>query len=371
MTVYRFYIGVFIALVAGAQSLAALSFDFRYVDDASGTFASRGWLDPNSLFQRNIAAAANLWGQRINSNARILVKVDPTSFVARAGGTNSLGRILYRNADGDDVWEAGPLTRIRTGNNPGATNFGYDILLGFDAAFVESHYWFDPEPQTRSASVPASKGDFVSVALHEIGHGFGFTGFRDFATGETLGTIATQMDDLSYFGGNGNPFSPTGERNSMFFRGERGAQVFGGDLPLTHKPQGHFLYGQNFFHLSACTSGASDGLEGTLMNGCSLPNGQRLNITPLDAAVLADMGYPLVTLNGDFNNDGSVDAADYVVWKNKVPPNQSHYEQWRANFGAKLSSSAPVATSLPELPARLLLVIGVVQFALMTIDRLR
>ena len=371
MTVCHFCVGVLIALVAGAQSLAALSFDFRYADDPSGTFASRGWLDTNSLFQRNIAAAANLWGQRFNSNARILVKVDPMSFVARAGGTNSLGRILYRNADGDDVWEAGPLTRILTGNNPSATNFGYDILLGFDAAFVESHYWFDPEPQTRSASVPNNKGDFVSVVMHELGHGFGLTGFRDFATGQIPGSIATQMDDLSYFGGNGNPFSPTGERNPMFFRGERAAQVFGSDLPLTHTPQGHFLYGQNYFHLSACNSSAPDGLEGSLMNGCSLPNGQRLNITPFDAAVLADMGYPLVTLNGDFNNDGSVDAADYVVWKNTALPNQSQYDQWRANFGARLTSRAPGAAPLPELPASLLLAIGMVQLAFMAIYRLR
>ena len=368
---YRFCIGTVIVLVASTASLAALSFDIRYVDDENGTFATQGWLDANSLFQRNIAAAANLWGQRFASNARIIVKVDPMSFAVRAGGTHSLGRRLHTNSEGNDVWEAGPLTRILTGNNPGATHSGYDILLGFDAAFVESHYWFDPEPQGRSTPVPANKGDFVSVVMHELGHGFGITGFRDFETGEIFGSIATQMDDLSYFGGNGNPFSPSGDRNPMYFRGERAAEIFGSHVPLPHKPVGHLLYGQNFFHLSACSSGAPDGLEGTLMNGCSLPNGERLPITPIDTAVLADMGYPLTTLNGDLNNDGSVDAADYVAWRNMGPPNQSQYVVWRSNFGARVPSGASVARSVPELPAGRLILIGVAQVTVMSIFRWR
>ena len=45
--------------IAGAGSTLGLSFNFTYVDDAGGTFASRGWLDPNSLFQRNIRVAAD------------------------------------------------------------------------------------------------------------------------------------------------------------------------------------------------------------------------------------------------------------------------------------------------------------------------
>ena len=49
---------------------------------------------------------------------------------------------------------------------------------------------------------------------------------------------------------------------------------------------------------------------------------------------------------GDYNNNGRVDAADYVVWRknegtnNSLPNNSlpgpigpAHYQQWRANFG--------------------------------------
>ena len=30
------------------------------------------------------------------------------------------------------------------------------------------------------------------------------------------------------------------------------------------------------------------------------------------------MGYPLAQLPGDYNDDGAVDAADYVLWRNSL-----------------------------------------------------
>ncbi len=75
------------------------------------------------------------------------------------------------------------------------------------------------------------------------------------------------------------------------------------------------------------------------------------------------------TLAGDYNNDGVVDAADYVVWRNASPsatlPNDTtpgsvtsaDYAVWRSNFGNALSlGSSAAATAVPE-PASLLLAI--------------
>src|SRR4051794_19038432 len=94
------HIGAIILACGCAGDAIALSFNFAYVDDASGTFASRGWLDPSSLFQRDIRAAANLWGARFASDKTIVVRVDTHSYSARAGGTNTYGRYLYTNAAG-------------------------------------------------------------------------------------------------------------------------------------------------------------------------------------------------------------------------------------------------------------------------------
>ena len=41
------------------------------------------------------------------------------------------------------------------------------------------------------------------------------------------------------------------------------------------------------------------------------------------------------SIYGDFNQDGSVDAADYVVWR-KSGYSQADYNTWRANFGLPL-----------------------------------
>jgi len=74
----------------------------------------------------------------------------------------------------------------------------------------------------------------------------------------------------------------------------------------------------------------------------------------------------VATVPGDFNFDGTVDAADYVAWRKGLRTlySPSHYDIWRANFGSSLGSGSgsalPSAESLsaavPE-PATLALLI--------------
>jgi hypothetical protein len=49
-----------------------------------------------------------------------------------------------------------------------------------------------------------------------------------------------------------------------------------------------------------------------------------------------------VELAGDHNNDGSVDASDYVVWR-KTDGTQAGYDTWRANFGRSGGSGSGAA----------------------------
>ncbi len=63
-------------------------------------------------------------------------------------------------------------------------------------------------------------------------------------------------------------------------------------------------------------------------------------------------------LPGDYNHNGVVDAADYVVWRNGGSPNPNSpadYNTWRANFGATAGGGAGISanTNVPE-PATLL-----------------
>jgi hypothetical protein len=76
-------------------------------------------------------------------------------------------------------------------------------------------------------------------------------------------------------------------------------------------------------------------------------------------------------LIGDYNNDGAVDAADYVVWRKNegtmaTLPNDPHggtigplqLDSWRANFGNMASSASSTSATVPEPGTVLLLILG-------------
>jgi hypothetical protein len=77
-------------------------------------------------------------------------------------------------------------------------------------------------------------------------------------------------------------------------------------------------------------------------------------------ATWQDVAVP--TLPGDFNNDGSVDAGDYVVWRKGFGTMYSlnDYQTWRANFGATLDGDGAGfgGSAVPEPGVGLWLVIG-------------
>jgi hypothetical protein len=65
---------------------------------------------------------------------------------------------------------------------------------------------------------------------------------------------------------------------------------------------------------------------------------------------------------GDYNLDGTVDAADYVVWR-KSDGTQDGYNSWRASFGLTAAAAAASATAniaVPEANSLLLSSIAIV-----------
>ena len=68
------------------------------------------------------------------------------------------------------------------------------------------------------------------------------------------------------------------------------------------------------------------------------------------------------SLPGDFNNDGTVDAADYVVWR-KTDGTPAGYNTWRTHFGAVslaigAGSGSSSSTTVPEPASALLLMLA-------------
>jgi prepilin-type N-terminal cleavage/methylation domain-containing protein len=82
--------------------------------------------------------------------------------------------------------------------------------------------------------------------------------------------------------------------------------------------------------------------------------GELKALSQLDLLMLDVIGYDLVSiasLAGDFNEDGAVDARDYVVWRSGLGTaySQDDYDDWKANFGRTLSMESSAAqASVPE-----------------------
>jgi hypothetical protein len=72
-------------------------------------------------------------------------------------------------------------------------------------------------------------------------------------------------------------------------------------------------------------------------------------------------------LPGDYNGDGSVDSADYVVWR-KNPGDfggdPAGYNTWRTNFGSGGAGSGLGASAVPEPAALVLAVAALAMYAL-------
>jgi hypothetical protein len=79
---------------------------------------------------------------------------------------------------------------------------------------------------------------------------------------------------------------------------------------------------------------------------------------------------PSDALAGDFNEDGTVDAADYVVWR-KREGTPEEYNDWRTNFGETSGEGALMAASVPEPAACLLATIGACFVAARRVNRPR
>ena len=91
-----------------------------------------------------------------------------------------------------------------------------------------------------------------------------------------------------------------------------------------------------------------------------LDNGTRFGTT----FFIADAGLAAAGVPGDYNNNGVVDAADYVLWRNGGPLQNDatpgvqpgDYDVWRAHFGQTAGSGAggSANAAVPE-PATVLL----------------
>jgi len=172
--------------------------------------------------------------------------------------------------------------------------------------------------------------DFLSVALHELGHLLGF------------GTSDAFSNHVA--GGH--------------FTGDTAATVHNGNVPLFTDLQ-HWADGVN---------SPPGGDPQRVAFGATLTLGRRTLISPLDYAALADIGWQvpeeLLGLHGDADADVDVDGGDFLAWQrgngmDNVGALQGNFNGdsavddydlwlWNQNFGTNVPSLGTFAEAVPE-----------------------
>jgi len=214
-------------------------------------------------------ASMGSWSSYLSGSAALSIEVEITSSVPRAA-SGSVTSGFVESRGGFNVFEQGAAFEIRTvmdlnGSAP-------DVRIQINPGYLSNELWFDPDPLSRTAAIAPDRTDAVSVFLHELGHAFAFNGWGDLTTGALQGDYESTWDMLTVFDG-----------NALFFQGPTATRAYGGPIPIT--------MGNNFHIGNAAGRGAD--LVPDLMNGVGLFRGTRYFVSPLDLAMMQDMGVEL------------------------------------------------------------------------------
>ncbi len=196
-------------------------------------------------------------------------------------------------------------------------------------------------------AAPNGTVDFYSIALHEIGHALGLsTTWLDW-TNKMVGNQFYGTNALQAYNADNSAsltsFNLSGDRH--FQDGVYDSRIF-----LNGNPN---LVG---------TVGSSN-LQDLIMEPTANFTGtlRRFEFTNVDVAALRDVGWAtlpqLAPPSGDFNNNGRVDAADYVLWRKGVA--DGSYSLWRTNFGRVISGAGG---AVPEPSSAVLICLSVLGF---------
>ena len=164
-----------------------------------------------------------------------------------------------------------------------------------------------------------------------------------------LGTGDVYVDGLSFDGntgiyGWGHLVIDTGVdnaiKNSASLSIDNGNGLGGGNVTLgagINETIGS-LYFNSVRQVSGVTYGSSDSTA------------MFTNDTYFVANAGQNTGILTVGILGDFSGDGSVDAADYVVWRKSYSGNSAMYDLWRASFGSSSPGSGSGGLGLSAVP---------------------
>ena len=243
-----------------AQQTATATFSITYVPNGG----KDNWNEPCYTFPENAKAAFNaaaaIWGNIISSPVPIAIR---TCWASLSGGTLGYagGGYLYRDFSGAPrafTWYLSSLANALNGSDLGPSFF--DVHITFNMNF-SWYYGID-------GNTPHSQFDFLSVVLHEIGHGLNFSGSAAFSSGQGswgYGTGYPNIYDTFMKDGSGNnllnttlypnPSAALGDllrSNNLWFHGSNSMTANGGQRVKMYAPT-TWADGSSYSHLDYAT----------------------------------------------------------------------------------------------------------------------
>jgi hypothetical protein len=236
------------------------------------------------------AAALDVWGQYFNGADGAVI--DVAVGIIDTGNPNAIASAGPDSfwsdgttVNGVDLFEANTIIELREGVDPNGADF--DLYITINTAFLLSPQAF---LDYTADVVPPGMIDYLSVLVHELGHGFGMTGLEDRDTpGYQLFDrgIGTALPE-----GSGYDQWVVNIDGLPYFTGPTAMAVYGGPVPL----EWAVGVGSDFYHFNVLGDLIDNGsfhLRGALMNPFII-NGDRETVGALELAVMRDMGLDVV-----------------------------------------------------------------------------
>jgi Ca2+-binding RTX toxin-like protein len=247
----------------------AISYTTR-VSDPTGALSSA----EIQAILANLNAALEIYSRNLSGQGVLDVVVEVDLSGRAVGSGASVVAVSKGMLGGKVLVDEGAVSELITGVDPNASD--PDIRITVPPDYLRNILWLDPEPTTRATPVGAGRFDAVSFFLHELGHGLGFNGRGDLATGVVTGGYLSTYDSLVQTV-NGRPY----------FTGANAVAAYGGPVPLSTNIINSYVHYGAF---------SSDGLDLSLMEGSTYsPAGVRWYLDGIDLAFFRDLG--LTTVN--------------------------------------------------------------------------
>lgn len=219
---------------------------------------------------QDTAAAADSWGQYLGGQAPLRITVDVATIGANYLASASPSTFANVGVlDGKSLLEPSAEYTLTTGAYlPGSTS---DITVTIGAGSL-SQLYLNPNPNV-PGPVPANQYDLVGILRHEIAHGLGMTGYISLSG--VRGAYETMFDH----------FVQQNPDGTADFVGPNAEAAYGGPVPLTTLDNG-----EEYYHFANSTAQPA---SQDLMSGLGVPLGTSVQISPLDLAVMKDLGEPV------------------------------------------------------------------------------